>query len=121
MAISARNRRRIEVDGAPYVWWIAEDDEACGAVTLSVVSESKHFLVKYQLVQPPELRLVVVLGREFRQRTDCGGCWRRFRCPPFGTNEVVTPKDVAALVRWCRIADDPLVEVDWRGHALASP
>jgi hypothetical protein len=109
VAISAKNRRRIEVDGASYVWWVVSDEEACGAVVLTVVSDDKHLLVKYQLVQSADVRHVTVLGRDFRDRTDCGGRWRRFRCPAFGTFEIVTPKDVAAFVRWCKVGSDALV------------
>jgi hypothetical protein len=115
MAISARSRRRIEVDEGSYLWWVAEHEDACGTPVLTVVSEDKHFLVKYQLLQSDDVRHVVVLGRDFRKRTDCGGRWRRFRCPAFGTLETVTPKGVAALVRWCKEGSDALVEVDWRG------
>jgi hypothetical protein len=116
MSISAKGRRPIQVDGIAYLWWVAEDDEC--ATTLSVVSDDRHFLVKYALAQSSSSRFVIVLGREFRNVPDCGGCWRRFRCPRFGTAVAVTPGDVAAFIRWCRTGDDVPVEVDWRGITI---
>jgi hypothetical protein len=119
MGISRKGRRRIEVDAHPYVWWVGEDLEACGAVTLNVCSEDKHLLVKYALAQADEDRHLVVLGREFRAKRPHGwGGYLRFRCPPFGTGETVAPRDVAALVRWCRTGTDPLVEVDSQGRVM---
>jgi hypothetical protein len=119
MSISAKGRRPIQVDGIAYVWWVAPDDDML-AMTLSVVSDDKHFLVKYALEQSDLHRFVVVLGREFRDVADCGGRWRRFRCPRFGASDMVTPGDVAALVRWCKSGGDVPVEVDWRGINVAS-
>lgn len=114
MAISAKGRRRIEVDGASYLWWIGQDDDSLGAITLTVVSSDKRFFVKYPLVAFDHR--VVVLGPDFRDRTDCGRQWRRFRCPAFGSVEILAPGAVAALVRWCKTGSDELVEVDWQGN-----
>ena len=120
MAVAAKNRRSIEVGGQSYLWWVAEDEEAYGAFTLTVVSQDKHLLVKYQLIQPDETRHLVVLGRSFRQRTDCGGPWRRFRCPAFGADDMVTPRDVARLIEWCTTDSDALIEIDWRGCVIST-
>ena len=120
MAISTAKRRRMTVDDQTYVWWVVDDEEACGKSVLTVASPDKQFLVKFQLVQAEARRHVVVLGRRFRSRTDCGGCWRRFRCPQFGTGDSVTPKDVAALVRWCNLDANGVIEVDWQGTDISS-
>lgn len=116
MATTSKNRRPIEVDGRSYLWWVAADDET--SLTLTVVSEDKRFLVKYRIAQNDDTRHVIVMGSEFGRWTGCGGPWRRFRSPAFGQRETVTPKDVAALVRWASAADDAVLEVNWLGHAL---
>lgn len=116
MSVSAKGRRRLEVDGHSYLWWVGFDEDAV-SLTLTVASEDKQLLVRYALIQSDEERHVVVLGRRFRSET-YSGPWRRFRCPAFGKHETVTPKDVAALVRWCTTSTDTLIEVDWNGIEL---
>jgi hypothetical protein len=116
MTISAKGRRRLEVDGNAYLWWVQEELD-CFGHALTVASDDKHFLVRYTLIQSDEHRHVVVLGRRFRNETR-GGAWRRYRCFAVGTHETVTPKDVAAFVRWCTTGTDALIEVDWNGVEL---
>jgi hypothetical protein len=120
MTVSAKGRRRIEVDGHSYLWWVERDAEECDALMLSLVSDDRRLHVRYPLVQADELRHIIVVGPEFRG-TDQGGPRRRFRCPAFGTFEMVTPKDVAALVRWCKTNDGALVRVDWNGLPVPEP
>ena len=115
MAVSAKGRRRLEVDGHSYLWRVGPDDVF--GLTVTVASKDRDLLVQYALIQSDEERHVVVLGRRFRNETKSGS-YTRYRCPAFGTYETVTPKDVAALVRWCTVGDDPLIAVDWRGVEL---
>jgi len=119
MTISAKGRRRIDVNGRSYLWWVAEcEDDFVGAGALRVVSTDKKFLVRYGVVQPEESRHIVVIGSEFRGLPNLGGRWRRFRCPQFGTFESVTPKDVADLIRWCISPGESVTEIDYRGLPL---
>jgi hypothetical protein len=120
MATSKKHRRPIVVDGALYLWWIAEDDDAplMPQLALTVVSEDGHVHVRYHPGLPAELRHVTVLGRRFRAVLDCGGVWRRFRCPAFGEAGEVRPRDVEAFIRWVAASDEPVVEVDHQGSPL---
>ena len=120
MTISSKQRRQIKVDDVSYLWWVTEDleDEFIGTATLTVCSLDKRLLVRYGLVQPDDSRYVVVLGARFQGLPDSPGPWRRFRSPQFGSNVMVTPKDVAELIRWCTDVAGHAVAVDYRGVPL---
>jgi hypothetical protein len=120
MAISKKQRRRIVVDGVPYLWWIVEDADAplMPQLALTVVSDDGHVHVRYHPGMPGELRHVTVLGPRFRAVPGCGGGWRRFRCPAFGAPDEVQPRDVEAFVRWVTAPGEPVVEVDPQGAPL---
>jgi hypothetical protein len=118
MAVSAKNRRKVEVDGRRYLWWVAEDEDSpfCPMLlAVTVASQDRRLLVRYHLGQPDELRHVTVLGPSFKGLSGCGGPWRRFRSPPFGLPNEVRPGDVAALIRWCEQEGDAPVEVNYLG------
>jgi len=120
VALAKKGRRPITVDGVQYQWWVAEWDESPQVdylQTLAVASEDGRLFVRYTLGQPPALRHVVVEGPDF-QGTSEPGPWRRFRCPAFGEPTMVTPKDVAALIRWCRTPSADAVAVDSRGEPI---
>lgn len=116
MAISAKWRRRIEVDGTRYLWWVTEtlEDDFFGSLALTIASENRQLLVRYGLSQDDEHRFVVVMGPAFQGVPGLGGPWRRFRCPSVGTSSRVSPKDVASFIRWCLTPGDPPVEVSYR-------
>jgi len=119
MTISAKQRRQIKVDDVSYLWWVTEDlEEFVGTPALSVCSSDRRLLVRYGLLQPNDLRYVVVLGPRFQGLPDSPGPWRRFRCPQFGSPVTVTPKEVARLIRWCTDAAGRAVAVDYRGVVL---
>lgn len=116
MAISARGRRPIEVDGAQYLWWVTDTlDDFLGMPALTIASDDRKLLVRHGLSQCDDTRYVVVIGPSFRGIPGLGGPWRRFRCPQFGSSDRVTPKDVASLIRWCREPGNSPVEVNYRG------
>jgi hypothetical protein len=122
MAISAKGRRRIQVDGVRYLWWVRSDleDDFLGQPALTVASPDRQLLVRYGLGQPDESRHVVVLGPKFRGIAGLGGQWRRFRCPAFGTAALVTPRDVAACIRWCGAEEAATIEVDYLNRVVGS-
>ncbi len=125
MAISAKGRRRIAVDGETYLWWVREfyDHPFCPtAPALGVASSDRRLLVRLPLGQPESTCHVIVHGPSFTglaMSSSGRGGWRRFLAPRFGAAEghgdTVTPGDVAAFVRWCRKVE-PVIEVDWRGN-----
>ena len=120
MAISTHRRRRIQIDGIQYLWWVVTDfeEEFFTQPKLTVASRDRQLLVRYCLQQSQETRYLVVLGPQFRGIPGLGGPWRRFRCPSFGDSSMLLPKDVANLVRWCTETGQATTEVDYRGHVL---
>ena len=117
MGISRKSRCKIVVNGREYLWYVAPDVDAGDVPTLSVVSADRSFFVTYTLWQPESERHVVVIGKDFRGAT-CGGPYRRFLSPAFGTLDTVSPKDVRALIEWALLPGPPRQEVDWRGLPL---
>lgn len=122
MAVSRKRKRPISVDGREYLWWIVVDYEPpfvpSAGTSLKVVDLPGELFVEYHLGQPPEVCHVVVQGRRFRSVSGCGGPHRRFRCPVFAAGPAVSPADVAALIRWCEKAGEP-VEVNYVGLSLS--
>ncbi len=112
MGVAKRGRRSIEVGGRPYVWWVAPDLERFGLLGLTVISEDKHFNVRYQLGQDPGQEYIVVVGSQFGGG-EASGPWRRFRCPRWEQGETVSSGAVRALIEWC-LADADRIEVGWR-------
>ena len=116
MGVRKSGRRRIEVAGRLFVWFVREDSDSPDLV-LQVICEDKHFLVDYHLARPDEPFLTVV-GGEFPGVSEFGGSWRRFRCPRWEADGKVTPRDVRRLIEWCLSTDKVLVEVNWRNVPL---
>jgi hypothetical protein len=113
MGVRKKGRRRIDVEGRLFVWYVCDDPDSADTV-LHVISEDKGFIVQYQLGQSGE-PFLIVLGHDFPGVPDAGRGWLRFRCPRWETGCVVTPGGVRRLIEWCRCANKELVEVNWRG------
>ncbi|MEJ7731414.1 MAG: hypothetical protein WKG00_19635 [Polyangiaceae bacterium] len=122
VAVSAKGRRRIVVDGARYLWWVVPDleDDFCGTLVLTVASADRKVLVRYGLVQSQGREYVIVLGPRFRSHPVGRGPWRRFRCPRFVADAAVTPRDVARFIRWCVEPGEVPEQVDYY-WTIASP
>jgi hypothetical protein len=113
MGVRKSGRRRIEVAGRTFVWYVCDDTDSADRV-LHVVSEDKRFLVKYHLAQPGEPFLIVI-GRDFPGVAGAGGVWRRFRCPGWeAADGVVTPIRVRRLIDWCFSPEKAFLDVNWR-------
>jgi hypothetical protein len=119
-AISRNTRRRLQLEGREFLWWLYEEWEEPGPVTLAVASSDKRFLVRYQINQPDELRFLTVMGREFAGLPDPRGGWTRVRCPPLITRAAVKPSDVRRLLEWCFGPKDDCVQIDWSGKELSA-
>jgi hypothetical protein len=115
MAIARAGRRRIEVEGRAFLWWVAEDLEEAGALTLYVASADKRFQVRYPLEQEDERRFLTVVGRELPGLPEARPSWVRLRCPRFGTAAAVTPATVRSVIDWCLDAGAERVQLDWLG------
>ena len=118
MTISRKGRRRIIVNARQYLWYVAPDEDDCFEPMLTVVSTDRRVFLRYHITQSDDVRFVMVLGPEFCV-PGCGGPWRRFRCPEFGSPDSITPKDVRALIEWALRPGESPAEVDWTGQPLA--
>jgi hypothetical protein len=118
MGIRKKWRRRINVRGRLFIWYVCEDSDSPDLV-LHVISEDKQFIVMYHLDQPGNPFLIVI-GPEFTGVPNAGGIWRRFLCPRWESDSKVTPATVRSLIEWCLSSDKSLQEVDWRGLATAN-
>lgn len=105
MGVRTKGRRKLDIDGRRYVWWVQEDRDGAGPV-LHVVSEDKRLIVMYALWQPVGEDYVVVLGSEFAG-AETGGCWERFRSPSWIERGAVSPRTVRGLIEWCQSDAEP--------------
>ena len=116
MAIARKYRRPITVRAREFLWWVYEDLEEAGAMTLAVASADKRFLIRYAIHQPDDSRYLTVLGEEFPGLPCERESWTRLRCPAFSTGDGVTPSAVRQVIEWCLHAQRDLVHVDWEGR-----
>jgi hypothetical protein len=113
MAIATKRRRKIEVDGRAFVWWVTPDDES-NEMLLRISSTDKQLLLCYIIDQPDESRHVIVLGRELPPLTDAGGRWIRLHTPRWD-DRIVTPKLVRTILLWALDPFKEVVRVGWSG------
>ena len=126
MGVASKNRRKITVGGRTYLWYVSEDiDDFPPMVSrdlraLNILSKDKRFIVRYHLGQTvSERRHITVIGGEFGGAQD-PGCWRRFLCPDWCPDTVVTPGVVRSIIEWCL---DPAIRtaVDYTGTPQGAP
>lgn len=122
MALARTHRRRIVVAGAPYVWWIAADDECAidpGRPKLTIATDDRRVYVAYHLARPPGQRMVTVVGPAFRGVVVRGAAF--FRAPDFAIDVAVQPSHVAAVVAWITEAGPLPATLDCYGREVAGP
>jgi hypothetical protein len=118
MTAVPRNARRIEIEGREFLWWLYEEWEEPGPVTLAVSSADKRLLVRYQINQPDDGRYLSVVGREFAGLPERWSGWTRVKCPVLVRRDAVKPRDVRRLIEWCLHPKSELIQVDWSGREL---
>lgn len=123
MGIAKKGRRKIVRNDRIYYWRVGMDCSDDDRLYLSIVSEDKHFIVSYMLGQKnrshtcsPVNPLIIVKGRQFKGRTDVGGCWKRFLVPEWD-DQVVTPRLVGEIIDWC-MQKGHVQRVDYRGNLI---
>jgi hypothetical protein len=109
VGVAKSGRRRIVVEGEAYLWAVYRDAEFFGANIVMVISPDKKFYVRYALSQSASVRHL--------EKVD--GSTRRYRCPQFGSSETFSPRNVRALIEWCKNDLAAAVEVDWRGEEFS--
>ena len=120
MGISTKGKRKITVFGQRYIWFVdGESDYSYGShsIVVQVVSCDRKFIASYQLMQPDNARFVIIKGNEF-SGVETGHSWKRFLCPKWESNFIVTPKVVRSLIEWCLDENKQLIEVVWKGEAI---
>jgi len=118
MGIATKHRRKINVKGRIFVWYVCEDIENFSLATLHVISEDKRFNVAYSLFQYDTQRHMVVLGKEFPGLAEAGHCWNRVVCPQWEVGRTITPASVRRLIEWSFDSSRHLILVDWTGKPL---
>lgn len=114
MAISTKRRRKIDVGGRQFVWWVAPDLEEAGLPTLHICSTDKRFIVRCVVGQgSDEARHLVVLGPELPPLDDAGGRWIRLRTPVWD-DAIVTPRLVRRIIEWGLDPAKSVVRIDWQ-------
>jgi len=118
MALDRKSRRQIDIEGREYFWWVYEEWEDSGPVTLAVSSADRRFLVRYPIHQSDNGRYLTVVGREFAGLPKRRSGWTRVRCPALTTGDIVKPSDVRRLIQWCLRPKSELIQIDWDGREL---
>lgn len=111
MAIRSRRRRKIEVDGQSFIWFVRQESDYAGRETLYIVSQDKQMNVRFPLPSPHEIPTVVVVGRKFGGSQADDGCWRYFRAPEVLRESAIAPSLVRALIEWS-LSKNGAVELD---------
>ena len=96
MAISAKGKRRISVDGRVYLWRVFNeyDQSWFDCVQVTVAAMDQELFLHYGMEQPEERRTAMVTrGRPERSA--------RIPCPRFeGEDGLLTPRGVRQLIEW---------------------
>jgi hypothetical protein len=102
MAISKKNKNRVNVDGKEYLWWVFDEfdqTEFYGIQIKAVCSDQTHFL-KYGLQQPEDNRKVVLALRNYTKLV-------HLSFPPKFENEdgIITKSGISRLIKWSKSGD----------------
>lgn len=114
MSIATKNRRKLNISGREFIWYVKDDPDSADMV-LHVASQDKKLIVNYHLAQPTNTRYLIVLGKEFSGLPDAGGCRIRVLCPEWETNSIITPASVRRLIEWCLSEKCELIRVNYMG------
>ena len=121
MGVAKKGKRKITVDGRVYYWYVAQDEESLWLdtwFTLTILSEDKHFLIKYPVNQQGQHNLLIVLGKEFGGQGKWGFNWQRVKCPKWEVDNIITPGSVKNIIQWS-LSDKPIVLLSYVGNELS--
>jgi hypothetical protein len=129
MSVAKRKRRKITVNGRPYVWYL-RDDRLLGEYRLPdgrlmmlmfeahIISEDKKFNVSYVFSQQglpePFVPRLFVLGRDFPGLASPG----KWIETPRWDDSKVSAQFIHDLIAWCMDENKKIVEVDKYGKPL---
>lgn len=99
MAISKKNKSRVNIDGKEYLWWVFDEFDQTvfdGIQIKAVYSDQTHFL-KYGLQQLESDRKVVIALRDYTKLVHLSS-------PSKFENEdgIITKSGIARMIKWCK-------------------
>lgn len=99
MAISNKRKKRVEIEGKEYLWWVFEEidqTEFDGIQVMAVNSDQSMFL-KYGLQQQEDNRKIVMSFRDYKKLVHISS-------PPKFENEegIITKSGIIRLINWCK-------------------
>lgn len=111
MAVSTKGKRKVNVRGRQYIWYVQESErpivpeqgfvaEPAPARTLHIISSNKQFIVHYRLPQPGDKSaLLTVEGPDFPRAPGA----KQVEVPRWRHDSKLypTPDFVRRLIGWC--------------------
>ena len=112
MGLATKRRRKIDVDGNIYVWYVAPDDDSAYNV-LNIVSEDKNYVLTVPLLAPTDY--IISKGRVF-QGNRTSGIWERYRLL-VSLPDTITPGFVARIIKWA-VNGESAEKASWDGKLI---
>ncbi|MDI4643665.1 hypothetical protein [Cohnella hashimotonis] len=120
MGVAQKGKRKLEHNGRSYFWYVQQNDEDFGRMSLNIISEDKKFIVSRLIAQSVEDKTphIVIKGSEFvgLENHDRTG-WVRVQTPTWD-DRIITPGLVKTIIEWCLGPKEQLVFVDWNGNLI---
>ena len=112
MSINQKNRRKINVQNATYIWYVSLDSDSPYHI-LNIVSEDKNFFVSCPLESTTPY--LISKGTLF-QKQKTSGIWNRYLLP-FSIPDIITPRFVSEIIVWATSGKNT-VPVKWNGQNI---
>ncbi len=97
LAVSTKGRRKIICNGKEYVWYVKEDNDYCGKLTLTIISQHKSVHLLYPL-EENDLNIINNYGKTFQDYSlkEISKCYISL----IEKANPVTPKFVSDIINW---------------------
>lgn len=99
MAISKKNKNRVNFNGKEYLWWVFDehDQTEFDGVQIKIVCSNQTHFLKYGLQQRETNRKVVLALRDYTKLV-------HLSAPPKFENEdgIITKSGIIRLIKWCK-------------------
>jgi hypothetical protein len=110
MALSKKNRRKINYNGNLFFWWVIDEfDDLGNMLSINIASEDKKFLIKHFAIQRNVTdSYLSIVGEQFPGLERKTGNSVKLSCPNFSDSFVdkgVTPKTIKEILHWCFVTN----------------
>ena len=119
MGMSTKGRRKLNVNGRNFVWFVCDDNYSADLV-LHVSSHDKQFLVHYHLGQAEDRRVVTVIGKEFSGVFNAGQRHRHVLSPQWEQQGRISPAAVRRMISGVLCPTERRVERLFTGQLIDS-